>query len=333
MLMAGASFAIALLPSYAQVGVLAPILLVVARCVQGFSAGGEFGTSSAFLVENAPPGRRAWAGSWQQVSVGAGTLSASILAAVMFSTLPAADLTAWGWRLAFALGGVFGFFGLWMRLRVPDTEAFTAVREKGEISRRPLREVFTKHPRSALRVVGLVCAGTALVQFWFVSLPTIARLSTGIELRQAQIAALLGLALFTVLQPVSGWLSDRFGRRPLLLIFAIGSAVTIVPLYFSMGKTLGSILVPVLLSAVFLAAYAGSLAAVMAEQFPPEVRTAGISLPYGIAVAVFGGLAPVLATAMISNGTQWVFTAVMVTLCLISAVVFWRMPETRDAAF
>lgn len=178
-----------------------------------------------------------------------------------------------------------------------------------------------------------MAAGTALVQFWFVSLPSIAHLSTGIELREAQVAALLGLALFTVLQPFSGWLSDRIGRRPMLLFFALGSAVTFVPLYLSMGTTLGSLLVAVLVSAVFLAAYAGSLAAVMAEQFPPEVRTAGISLPYGIAVAVFGGLAPVLAMAMIGAGTEWVFLAVMVALCLISAVVFWRMAETRDATF
>ncbi|HHT12824.1 MAG TPA: MFS transporter [Propionibacterium sp.] len=332
-LMAGASFVIAILPTHAQVGVVAPLLLVLARCVQGFSAGGEFGTSSAFLVENAPAGRRAWAGSWQQVSVGAGTLSASLLAAVMFATLPPADLTSWGWRAAFALGGLLGVVGLWMRLRVPDTDAYTGVRARGEIAKRPLTEVFRKHPLSALRVVGLVAAGTALVQFWFVSLPSIAHLSTGIELREAQVAALLGLALFTVLQPFSGWLSDRIGRRPMLLFFALGSAVTFVPLYLSMGTTLGSLLVAVLVSAVFLAAYAGSLAAVMAEQFPPEVRTAGISLPYGIAVAVFGGLAPVLAMAMIGAGTEWVFLAVMVALCLISAVVFWRMAETRDATF
>ena len=332
-LMAGASFVIAILPTHAQVGVVAPLLLVLARCVQGFSAGGEFGTSSAFLVENAPAGRRAWAGSWQQVSVGAGTLSASLLAAVMFATLPPAALTSWGWRAAFALGGLLGVVGLWMRLRVPDTDAYTGVRARGEIAKRPLTEVFRKHPLSALRVVGLVAAGTALVQFWFVSLPSIAHLSTGIELREAQVAALLGLALFTVLQPFSGWLSDRIGRRPMLLFFALGSAVTFVPLYLSMGTTLGSLLVAVLVSAVFLAAYAGSLAAVMAEQFPPEVRTAGISLPYGIAVAVFGGLAPVLAMAMIGAGTEWVFLAVMVALCLISAVVFWRMAETRDATF
>ena len=330
LLMAGASALIAVLPTYAQIGVAAPLLLTLARCVQGFSAGGEFGTSSAFLVENAPPGRRAWAGSWQQVSVGAGTLLASLLASVMFSVGTEEFLTSWGWRIAFGIGAVLGLLGLWLRMAVPDTEAFTRVKDAGRVARRPLTEVLRDHPRAALRVVGLVAAGTALVQFWFVSLPSVLNLKTGVEIKDAQVAAMLGLALFTILQPVSGRLSDRFGRRPLLLFFAIGSALTFIPLMSTVGQTMSSVLVAVSVSAVLLAAYAGSLAAVMAEQFPPEVRTAGISLPYGIAVAVFGGLAPVLATATVEAGRFWVFECVMVALCIASALVYWRMRETRD---
>ncbi|MDO5534559.1 MAG: MFS transporter [Propionibacteriaceae bacterium] len=330
LLMAGASALIALLPTYAQIGVAAPVLLTVARCVQGFSAGGEFGTSSAFLVENAPPGRRAWAGSWQQVSVGAGTLLASLLASIMFASLSDESLAAWGWRVAFGIGAVLGLLGLWLRMAVPDTDAFTRARATGRVVRNPLATVLREHPRAALRVVGMVAAGTALVQFWFVSLPSVLTLHTGVELREAQFAAMLGLALFTILQPVSGFLSDRFGRRPLLLVFAVGSAASFIPLVNTVGQTMSSVLVAVSVSAVLLAAYAGSLAAVMAEQFPPEVRTAGISLPYGIAVAVFGGLAPVLATAMVAQGTFWVFGVVMVALCVVSAVVYWLMPETNS---
>ncbi|WP_282005997.1 MFS transporter [Propioniciclava sinopodophylli] len=332
LLMAGASALIALLPTYGQIGVAAPVLLTLARCVQGFSAGGEFGTSSAFLVENAPRGRRAWAGSWQQVSVGAGTLLASVLASIMFATMSDEALAVWGWRVAFGIGAVLGLLGLWLRMAVPDTEAFTRTRDTGRVVRNPLTTVLKEHPRAALRVIGLVAAGTALVQFWFVSLPSVLTLHTGVELRSAQFAAMLGLALFTILQPVSGYLSDRFGRRPLLLFFAIGSALSFIPLVNTIGQTMSSVLVAVSVSAVLLAAYAGSLAAVMAEQFPPEVRTAGISLPYGVAVAVFGGLAPVLATAMVARGSFWVFQAVMVVLCVVSAVVYWRMRETSDFA-
>lgn len=329
-LMAGASLVIALLPTHAQIGLMAPILLTLARCVQGISAGGEFGASSAFLVENAPPGRRAWAGSFQQVSVGAGTLLASMLAAVMFSALPETFLETWGWRVAFGVGAVLGLLGLWLRLTVADTDPFTRNRDEGRLASRPLQQVLREHPRAVLRVIGMVAAGTALVQFWFVSLPSVANLKSGVALADAQLAAMLGLALFTILQPVSGLLSDRFGRRPLLLVFALGSAASFVPTFALVGTTMSSVLIAITLNALFLAAYAGSLAAVMAEQFPVAVRTAGMSLPYGIAVGVFGGLSPVLATATLRGNVFWVFECVMVVLCLVSAVVFWRMPETSD---
>ena len=135
LLMAAASALMALTPTFAMVGVLAPVLLVLGRCIQGFSAGGEFGTSSAFLVENAAPGRRASAGMWQQVSVGAGTLAASLLAAVMFATLPPEAVAAWGWRVAFGLGAVLGVVGLYLRARVPDTAAHEQVRRSGRLQR------------------------------------------------------------------------------------------------------------------------------------------------------------------------------------------------------
>lgn len=328
LLMAGASLLMALTPTFAMVGVLAPVLLVLGRCAQGFSAGGEFGASSAFLVENADPGRRASAGMWQQVSVGAGTLAASLLASVMFAVLPPEAVSAWGWRLAFGVGALLGVAGLYLRTRVPDTAAHTHVRRTGRLQRRPLLEVFRRYPREALRVVGLVAAGTALVQFWFVYLPTLAMLRTGAPLRTGQIAAAIGLAVFTVLLPLFGSLSDRFGRRPLLLFFALGSAATSAPLLLSLRPTLASLAVAAAVAGVFLSAYAGSLAAVMAEQFPPEVRTAGISLPYGIAVAVFGGLTPVVATALQDAGRFDVFLAGVILACLASALVFWKMAET-----
>lgn len=330
LLMAVASLVMALLPTWHAIGVAAPLLLVLARCVQGFSAGGEFGTSSAFLVENAERGGRARAGSWQQVSVGAGTLAASALAAAMFATMTPEALTSWGWRVAFGLGAVFGLVGLYLRRRVPETDAFSATRTSGRLQRRPLTAVLRTHPAAALRVIALVAAGTGLVQFWFVYLPTFAKLHVGVPLAISQPAAMVALAVFTVLQPLSGALSDRYGRRPLLLFFALGSAATFTPLVLGMRPTLMGVLVPALLSAVFLAAYAGSLAAVMAEQFPPEVRTAVISLPYGLAVAVFGGLTPTLATGLIGQGRLWVFLLIVVGVCLASALAFFTMPETAD---
>ncbi len=330
-LMAGGSLLIAVLPTHAMVGVWAPALLVVARAVQGFSAGGEFGTSSAYMVENAATGRRATVGAWQQVSVGLGTLLAALLAGVMSSVLTPAQMTTWGWRAAFGLGAVLGLVGLYLRLRVDDTPVFDQVRHEGRRVRQPLTRVLREHPRAALRVVAMVAAGTALVQLWFASLPSLAKVLVDAPVKTGQYAATIALAVFTVLLPLTGSLSDRFGRRPMLLVFAVGSAVTLGPALLLMRPTLAGVAIPAAVSGALLASYAGSLAAMMAEQFPPEVRTAGISLPYGIAVAVFGGTTPYVAMGLVSQGLVWVFVAVMTGLCLASAAVFWRMRETAHA--
>lgn len=341
LLMAGSSLLAAIIPNFATWGIWAPILLVVARCIQGFSAGGEFGTSSAYMVEHARPGKRAYVGSWQQVSVGGGTLLASILMLVMLNTMNRADLHAWGWRVAFGLGAVLGLLGLWLRLRAAETEAFENVKATDKLERRPMWTALKEHPRAVVRVIAMVAAGTALVQFWFVYAPTLLSLRTGEAIRRgtemqpakaAQMAALIALAVFTVLQPLSGWLSDKIGRRPMLLFFSLGSAITFVPLILMVKPGAGMLgyLLPPLVSGIFLAAYAGSLAAMMAEQFPAEVRTAGISVPYGIAVAIFGGVTPLVSTAMLNKGIYGVFMGIIVALCLASAIVFWRMRETKD---
>ncbi len=340
-LMAGASLIAALVPSYSAIGISAPIIFVLARCLQGFSAGGEFGTSSAYMVEHADPHQRATVGSWQQVSVGGGTLLASGLMLVMLNMMDPVALHSYGWRIAFGLGAVLGLVGLWLRLRAAETDSYTNLVNSDRISRRPLRELVTRYPRQVLRVVMMVAAGTALVQFWFVYAPTMLSARTG-ELvtvggrmqpaKIAQLGALAGLLVFTLLLPISGKLSDRLGRRPMLMFFALGSAVSFVPLILMVKPGVGPIayLLAPSMSAVFLAAYAGSLAAMMAEQFPAEVRTAGISLPYGLAVAIFGGFTPILSEKLYQAGNYTYFMVVVVVLCLLSAVVFWRMPETRD---
>lgn len=341
-LMAGASALAAIVPNYLSIGLAAPIIFVLARCIQGFSAGGEFGTSSAYMVEHADQGKRASVGAWQQVSVGGGTLMASIVMLVMLNTMAPSALHGYGWRIAFGLGAIFGLVGLYLRLKAAETDPYANLKQEQKVERRPMLTVLKQYPREVLRVIAMVAAGTGLVQFWFVYAPTMLSVRTGEVVtaggqlqpaKPAQMGALIGLAVFTLLQPLSGRLSDRFGRKPLMLFFALGSAITFVPLILMVKPGIGIIgyLVPPIVSGIFLAAYAGSLAAIMAEQFPAHVRTAGISLPYGIAVAIFGGLTPLFSAAMLSAGRYWIFMAVIVVLCLASAVVFVRMPETKDA--
>ncbi|HUQ61517.1 MFS transporter [Lentzea sp.] len=332
-LMAGATFVIGVAPSYSQVGLLAPIILVLARMTQGFAAGGEFGSASAFLVESAAPRRRAFAGSWQQVSVGVGLLIASGMGAVVTSALPKDAVDSWGWRLAFVVASALGLVGLWLRRSVEETDSFhrggTRTADSGE-----RRHVFTRmlreHPKAALRVFGLNIAGVVLYNMWLTYLPTYAAVSTGIPLNKALLANVIGLVVFVVLLPFAGLLSDRVGRRPTMVVFAGGFLVFAWPAFQLITGGFWQLLLVQLTGLVLLLGYSANVAAVMAEQFPPEVRATGIGLPYALSVAIFGGTVPYLTTWMTTNGLGgwvWLYCAIAAAIGL---VIYLTMPETKD---
>ncbi|MDT7692702.1 MAG: transporter, family, alpha-ketoglutarate permease [Pseudonocardiales bacterium] len=330
-LMAGAAFVIAICPTYEAIGIAAPVVLLLARLVQGFSAGGEFGSSSSFLVESAAPRRRAFAGSWQQVSVGAGALIASLMGFVLTSTLSEAAMQSWGWRLAFGIGGLLGLVGLWLRVGVEETESFRTASAQGRTARRnPLIGVFTEHPGAALRVAGITIAGTLTYYVWISYMPGYAHAATGIPLRDALLANTIAIAYFLCLLPFVALLSDRFGRKVTLLVFAAGFVVLAYPAFQLLA--LGGfwpLLVVELVGVTFLAGYSANCAVVMAEQFPAEVRSTGIGLPYALAVALFGGTAPYITTWMSTNGLGsfvWLYVA---TAVLIGVAVYATMPETK----
>jgi MHS family alpha-ketoglutarate permease-like MFS transporter len=330
-MMAAAALLVAVCPPYSAIGVAAPTVLVIARLVQGFSAGGEFGTSSAFLIESAAPNRRGFIGSWQQVSVGAGTLIASLLGTLLTSTLSDRALTTWGWRAAFAVGGLLGLIGLWLRSAVEETDAFTdmAERRDGDSRPRPLRDMVAKHPRAALRVIGITIAGTLLYYIWVSYMPGYAHAAEGVPLSRAFLANTLAIIVFLVMLPFGGMLSDRFGRKPTMVIFAAGFLLLSWPSFQLIGGGFWSLLLVELVGMVFLVGYSANCAVVMAEQFPAEVRTTGIGLPYALAVAVFGGTAPYVTTWMATHGHRdniWIYTAIA---AVIGVVVYATMPETK----
>ncbi|WP_255954704.1 MFS transporter [Streptomyces odontomachi] len=328
-LMAGASLLIAVCPPYGVIGVAAPVVLVVARLVQGFSAGGEFGTSSAFLIESAAPRRRAFAGSWQQVSVGAGALIASLMGTVLTALLGEQALESWGWRIAFGVGGLLGLVGLWLRLNVPETDSFRRLAASDGTRRNPLRSMLVDHPRAALRVVGITVAGTLIYYVWVSYMPSYAHIETGAPLSRALLANTIALAVFLVLLPFGGLLSDRLGRKPTLTAFAAGFLVLAWPLLHLLSAGFWTLLGIELVGMVFIVGYSANCAVIMAEQFPPEVRTTGIGLPYALAVALFGGTAPYVTTWLSTHGHHdliWVYVA---AAALVGVVVYTTMPETK----
>lgn len=325
-LMAGASIAIAVCPTYSQIGVLAPTVLLLARLVQGFSAGGEFGSSSAFLVESAAAGRRAFAGSWQQVSVGLGSLIAAVLGTVLTSTLSDVDLHGWGWRLAFGIAGILGLVGLWLRRSVDETATFSQLAAK---PRSPLLAMIRDHPGAALRVVGVTIAGTLIYYVWVTYMPAYAHLATGIPLKTALLANTLAMVVFIVLLPFGGLLSDRLGRKATMTTFAGGFVVFSWPAFHFLSNGLWSVFVIELIGLVLIVGYSANTAAIMAEQFPAEVRTTGIGLPYALAVAIFGGTAPYVTTWLNANhfgNLVWIYVAIA---GVIGVAVYLTMPETK----
>ncbi|MET7640766.1 MFS transporter [Streptomyces sp. NPDC005438] len=332
-LMAGGAFVIALTPSYETIGILSPLVLLLARLIQGFSAGGEFGSSSAFLVESAARGRRAFAGSWQQVSVAGGVLIASLLGTLTTSTLSDDALHSWGWRLAFVAGGLLGLVGLWLRVSVEDTESFHRMRETGTTRTNPIKAMFVEHPGATLRVVGITVAGTLTYYIWVNYLPTYANLTTGIPLGTALLSQTLCLLIFVVALPFVGLLSDRVGRKPTMACFAGGFVVLAWPLLHLLGNSFLSVFLVQLVGILLILGYSANCAVIMAEQFPPEVRATGIALPYALAVALFGGTAPYVTTWMHDNGVSHLLWIYVSAASLISLVVYLTMPETRDKEF
>ncbi|KXF53467.1 transporter [Rhodococcus sp. SC4] len=330
-MMAGCAFVIALCPTYEQIGVAAPIVLLLARLVQGFSAGGEFGSSSALLVESATGMRRAFAGSWQQVSAGLGVLIAAVLALVLTAALDPDVMSAWGWRAAFIVGGLLGLVGLWLRIGLDETDSFRNVQAEGRIPRNPMTELFRKHPGAALRVIGMASAGVLIYYIWINYMPGYVSSALGtMSLQTALLANTIALAYFLCLLPFAGIIADRVGRKPVMLAFAIGFLLFAYPA-FRMLETGGfwTLFAVEMIGVTLLAGYAGLIATVMAEQFPAEVRTTGIGFPYAIAVAVFGGTAPYITTWLATHGLQdWVWLYVAAAAA-VGAVVYARMPETR----
>jgi len=326
-LMAGASLVIAVCPTYGRIGVLAPLVLLLARLVQGFSAGGEFGSSSAFLIESAARGRRAFAGSWQQVSVGAGALIASLMGTVLNSALSEQQVQSWGWRLAFGVAGLLGLVGLWLRRSVHETGAFTRIAHRPR--RNPLVAMFRDHPGAAMRVAGVTIAGTLIYYVWVTYMPTYAHLATGIPLREALLANTLAIVVLLVLLPFGGLLSDRIGRKPTMTAFAAGFLLFSWPAFHFLADNFWSLLLIEVIGMVLIVGYSANCAVIMAEQFPAEVRTTGIGLPYALAVAVFGGTAPYVTTWMNAGGLGhlvWLYVAVA---AVIGVGVYATMPETK----
>ncbi|HLU56731.1 MAG TPA: MFS transporter [Pseudonocardia sp.] len=326
-LMSGGGLAIALCPTYAQIGVVSPLVLLLARLVQAFSAGGEWPSSVSYIVESAAPGRRAFAGSFQQVSTAGGILLASLFAFVVTSVLDEQQLQAWGWRVAFGVAAAMGVLVLWLRARTGETEHFESAESSGG-SHRPVRALFAHHKLGLLRVVGITVPGTIIYYLWITSMPGYMSATTGLELDSALLANSIAVVVFMLLLPIGGLASDRFGRRPTFMFFLVGFALFAWPAYRVLdGGGFWTLLVVELIGVILLVGNCANVAAIYAELFPTSVRTTGTGLPYAATVALFGGTAPYLTTWLAGTGHQdkiWVYLVGSVAVGMITIL---SMPD------
>jgi MHS family alpha-ketoglutarate permease-like MFS transporter len=330
-MMAGSSLLISVLPTYASIGVFAPILMTVLRMLQGLSVGGEYGAATTFLAESAPAARRGFYGSFLFFSIAAGLLLASALAWVMTHYMSRSALESYGWRIPFFIGGLGSVVGWWMRRNVHETTAFEKLRRRGGVQRRSLWWIWSTHRTAVLRLVGISVLGAFSFYLFISFMPIYAIRHAGAVPTDAFAASTVSIAIFMIAQPFFGALSDRIGRRPQLIVFALGYLLFLYPVVTSIGPSFRSMLLVECFGLLTYGLYSAIAPSIMAELFSTEVRGLGIGAAYNLVVALLGGTTPYLMTWLQSTHHEGWFLGYVCLGALVSLIAYWRMPETRGA--
>lgn len=324
MMMAGGSLMIGLSPTYEVIGIFAPIILVLARLLQGLSLGGEFASAATYLSEMAPKEKRGFYSSFMFFSAAIGILMASSLAWLLTTILTEQQMSDYGWRIPFLLGALGGLVGMWIRRSVPDSE-MTHAKEK---VKNPLIFLIKNHPKETLRIVGISILTTFAFYIFIVYVPSYAIKALGAEPKVAFAANTIALVVFMLCQPVFGWLSDKIGRKPQLIVFAVGYLLFFYPIIKWMDSSFSSILLVEIFGLLLYALYTSIGPTLMSEQFPTEVRAVGIGAPYNLMVALLGGTTPYMLTWLQSIGKQDYFYFLVIIGAALTLLTFIKMPET-----
>jgi MHS family proline/betaine transporter-like MFS transporter len=323
-MMAGTAI-IAFAPTFSSIGLLAPILIVVARMIQGFSAGGEFGSATAFLAEQNPQ-QRGFFASWQFASQGLTTILATAFGVTLASTLSAEQMESWGWRIPFVFGLLIGPVAYYIRRHVDETTEFQST----QVSEAPLREALADGKNRLLIALGTVVLCT-VAMYTILFMPTYATRQLGLPASGAFLATLLTGAIQVVLIPVVGALSDRHGRLPITFASAAAILLTVYPMFVWLAATptLSTLLMVQAILGVLMAGYMGGLPALMSELFPTRLRTTGLSISYSFGVAIFGGFAPFINAWLIevtgSNLAPSFYLMLAAVISLVALIAVHRL--------
>jgi MHS family proline/betaine transporter-like MFS transporter len=327
MLMAAGTVLIGLIPGYATIGIAGPLLVLIARLMQGFSAGGEWGGSTAFIVEWAEEGERGFLGSFQQCSVSAGLLLGSGVAALVATLLDPATMEAWGWRVPFLLGALLGPVGIYMRRNIDETPAYEkAMRTPAAAADDDVAPFWL-----AARAFGFTILWTVAFYIFLNYMPTFIKTYAKVSSAAALWSNTIGLLVLVVAIPIMGRLSDRIGRKPLLLACCICFIVLPYPVFalYLSAPPLGVIIAVQIVFGLIIAMFSGAGPAAISEIFPTRIRSTWMTTGYALSVAIFGGFAPYIATWLIATtGSPISPVYYVIAAAVVSTIVIARLKET-----
>ncbi|MCA8049425.1 MFS family transporter [Burkholderia arboris] len=331
LMMCGGSLVIAVLPTYAQIGALAPALLLVARLFQGLSVGGEYGTSATYMSEVALKGRRGFFASFQYVTLIGGQLCALLVLAILQQTLSAGELKAWGWRIPFVVGAAAALISLYLRKSLDETST-SASRDKKDAG--TIRGVW-QHKGAFFTVVGFTAGGSLIFYTFTTYMQKYLVNTAGMHAKTASNVMTVALLVYMLMQPVFGALSDRIGRRTSMILFGSFAVIGTVPLMHALKDVTSPVAAFVLITVALaiVSFYTSISGLIKAEMFPPEVRAMGVGLSYAVANAIFGGSAEYVALWFKSVGSEETFYWYVTVLCAISLIVSWRMRDPSKEGY
>ena len=329
-LMCMGSLIIAATPSYSTIGLAAPALLVIARLMQGLSVGGEYGASATYLSEMAGKDRRGFFSSFQYVTLISGQLLAICVLLILQATMTEAALDEWGWRIPFALGAVLAIVVFYIRRGLAETQSFENTKKDGA-PQSGLVQLFTKHPRETLTVMLLTAGGTLAFYAYSIYMQKFLVNTSGFSREVASQINAVTLFIFMLLQPVAGGLSDRIGRKPLMVAFGIAGVLFTYPIFSTLETTRDPLVAGalVMVALIIVTGYTSINAVVKAELFPAHIRALGVALPYALANTIFGGTAESVALLFKRSGFEQGFYWYVTAMIGISLIVYLRMRDTR----
>jgi len=329
-MMASATALIGLLPTYQSIGLLAPLLLTLARCAQGFSAGGEYAGACAFVMEHAPDDKRGWYGSFIPVSTFSAFATAAALGRGLNSLVSEATMQEWGWRVPFLIAAPLGLIGLYMRLKLDDSPAFRLVQQEHNATSAPLMETLTIHGSTIISLMAFISA-TALSFYMFSTyFATYMQVAGGASRQTALLASLGALMMAALLCPVAGYYSDLVGRRNTIITACASLAIAVFPAYsLAASGTLWASMLGASLMAVGAVLCGVVTASLLSEQFPTRVRYTASALSYNVAYTIFGGTAPLVATWLIDlSGNHLAPAWYLIAIAGVALIGGLRLPET-----